>query len=223
MTSRSVASAGFAVIIGNPPFLNQLESATVSERGSAAMMQLATEGVVKGYADLSAAFLYCSTQLCCHGGRVTLIQPQSFLAAKDAGPVRCGVLQSNALVGLWVSNEHAFEGVSVFTCAPTIEIGGPRMGRLKRTATVKFTALPEIDIDHDLLATEETWAHLVAAASGIPELEIAAHGTIGDIATATADFRDQYYGLAGFLIEDADAHTRPSKIDKHFPPLSRLA
>lgn len=213
------SSKGFDVILGNPPFLNQLDSATVSEKGTAALLQVMTGGVIRGYTDLSATFLLASTRMCCSGGRVAQVQPQSLLAAKDAGPVRSSVLDDASLAQLWVSNEHVFESASVFTCAPTIERDGPRTRPLSRLYSGSFQSLPDIQIDNDQLKTEETWAHLVAAALGIPEFIFSESGTIDDLATATADFRDQYYGLDGFLIDHQDIETTDTNLDISYPPI----
>ncbi|MEM1183770.1 MAG: hypothetical protein AAGI53_02100 [Planctomycetota bacterium] len=209
---------GFDVVLGNPPFLNQLESATVAQRGPAAMLQVITGGAVRGYTDLSATFLLRSIQLCRPGGRVALVQPQSLLAAKDAGSVRSAVLEDASLASLWISNEHVFDDANVFTCAPTLHRGGRRSRRVERSSTRAFTRLPPLEVDSDLLRSEETWAHVAAAALGIPEFEFESNGTIGDVATATADFRDQYYGLDGFLVEGADVSEDDA--DTLYPPLA---
>lgn len=195
---------GFDVVLGNPPFLNQLETASTMESGLAAITRQRTGGVSRGYADLSATFLLLAVRLVRPGGRVALVQPQSLLAAKDAAAVRAEVLQTGVLSSLWVSNEHVFPDASVYTCAPTIHAGGRRRGPLARSATGRFVPLRSITIDNDALLDEETWAHLVAAASGVPEVTIRTGRVIGDAADATADFRDQYYGLEGFVVEDAD-------------------
>jgi len=39
---------------------------------------------------------------------------------------------------------------------------------------------------------------------GVPEVEIDSAGVVGDVASATADFRDEYYGLAGHIVEDGE-------------------
>ncbi len=210
--------SGFDVVIGNPPFLNQLESGTVSERGSAAMLRVLTDGNVRGYADLSAAFLVRGVEWCRPGGYLALIQPQSLLATKDAGAVRAAVLRRASLTTLWASNERVFPGTSVYTCAPTIRIEGPRRGVLRRATASEIKILEPLAIDNDELARGETWAHLVAAASGIPEPDFKSSGCIGDLARATADFRDQYYGLDGFLVESQDAHAGLEP-DRAFPPI----
>jgi hypothetical protein len=208
---------GFDVVIGNPPFLNQLETATATARRVETLARALSKGQLRGYTDLSAAFLLRATQLTAPDGRLCLVQPQSLLAAKDAKPVRDAVLHAACLESLWVSNAHVFKGVSVFTCAPTLRRNGPRRGRLTRSAGAQYSALKPIRVDCEALIGQETWAHLAAAANGIPELSLPASPDLATLATATADFRDQYYGLDGFLIE-SDALT--GRIDDtRFPKL----
>ncbi len=213
------AAGGFDVIVGNPPFLNQLESETATQRGLAALIRMRSGGRIRGYTDLSATFLLFSTGIMRQGGRVAMVQPQSLLAASDAAPIRQALLEVASLESLWVSNEHVFEGASVFTCAPSLHVDGPRQASLRRSTTGAFTPLPTVGLDNDALAREETWSHLNAAASGIPEFGICSTGALGDIAEATADFRDQYYGLEGFLVEDAALSPAQSADFTAFPPI----
>ncbi len=196
--------SGFDVVIGNPPFLNQLEAATTNERRIAAVISARSDGMMGSYTDTAATFLYLGASLLRDGGRMTLVQPQSILVTRDAAPVRRAVLESNSLTALWVSNEHVFAGASVFTCAPTLQRDGPRRVRVLRSCRGSFTALPPVDVDCDELIGAETWGPLAAAALGIPEINYRSSGVLSQIADATADFRDQYYGLDGFLVDDAD-------------------
>jgi len=218
--------SGFNIILGNPPFLNQQQTATATQRCIAALIRLRAGGqrrmgteAIRGYTDLSATFLLFSTTITRSGGRVAMVQPQSLLATGDAAPVRRALLDVASLESLWVSNEQVFEDVGVLTCAPTLHVGGPRKSTLQRSTTAHFTPLPTINLDNDALAREDTWSHLNAAASGIPEFSISSAGTLGDIAEATADFRDQYYGLHGFLIEDAALSPNKRADFAAFPPI----
>ncbi|MEL7474214.1 MAG: hypothetical protein AAGK04_12925, partial [Planctomycetota bacterium] len=213
------ANAGFDVVIGNPPFLNQLELATATERGSAALIRVSSGGVVGGYADLSAAFLFFATRWCRPGGRVSFVQPQSLLSAKDARGVRRSVLKAGALTSMWVSAEHVFEDASVFTCAPTIHVGGPRRGPVERRSGPEFISHGAPSVDQDALCDEESWAPLVAVAWGVPEIEVENRRTVGALASATADFRDQYYGLQGFLTEHDDVPAGHDSIDRDWPAI----
>ncbi|MGH9149631.1 MAG: hypothetical protein ACRD0F_04755 [Acidimicrobiales bacterium] len=58
-----------------------------------------------------------------------------------------------------------------------------------------------------------TWSALLAATKGVPGRVLRSEGVVRDLASATADFRDQYYGLRGCVIEAAEAD------DAGFPPL----
>lgn len=209
------ADIGFDVIVGNPPFLNQVENATTAEKGQAAIARVATGGSSVRYTDISAMFLLLSRNLLCAGGRTSLVQPQSLLAAKAAGPVRAELLSDSTLAHLWVSNEHLFTA-SVFTCAPTILRDGPRRYPVGRQHSAQFESLPPLELHMDELAGEISWAHLMAEASGIPQVDIVAGGTIADLADTVADFTE-YYRLEGFIVDDEDV---PAGADlREYPPL----
>jgi len=211
-------SVGFQCILGNPPFLNQLETATASSAAAAAILTERTAGAARGYADLSATFLSVGVRMLRTCGRLAMVQPQSLLAARDAAPIRRDVLGDAALTALWISNERVFEDAQVYTCAPTLQRGGPRRGPIARSATGGFVPLPIRTVDQDRLADEETWSHLAAAATGIPEVELAEGPTVESIASATADFRDQFYGLSGFIVEDASLPAASDR-DRNYPPI----
>jgi hypothetical protein len=58
-----------------------------------------------------------------------------------------------------------------------------------------------------------TWSVLITHGS-VPEVDLPpAAGTLGDLATATAGFRDEYYGLAPYVVDRAEAD------DEAFPKL----
>lgn len=197
------ARGGFDAIIGNPPFLNQLESGTSHDPARAALLRCVSAGAIRGYADTSAAFLERCSHWLAPAGRLALVQPHAILAARDAEAIRASVLQRCSLTDLWIARERIFDTASVHVCLPVLERGAPRAGFLARFVGREFRRFPDRAIDQDGTGLATTWAPLVAAANGVPEIEVAGGGTIADLADATADFRDQYYGLAGFLVEDA--------------------
>lgn len=215
MTATCEQSHGFDVLLGNPPFLNQVENATTVEKGLASVARIVTGGSAVRYTDVSALFLLLSKKLLASQGRASLVQPQSLLAAKAAGPVRSELLSDSTLVSIWVYNEHLFTA-SVFTCAPTLLKGGPRRVAISREHSANFESLPPLDVDMNELADEISWAHLTAEASGIPNADIIAGGTIGDIADTVADFTE-YYRLEGFIIDEADVADDADR--QEFPPL----
>lgn len=205
---------GFDVILGNPPFLNQVENATTIGKGTASVARLLTGDSAVRYTDVSATFLLLSCGLLRARGYASLVQPQSLLSAKAAGPVRDAALGLCALRGLWVSNEHVFEA-SVFTCAPTLQRSGPRKSTCRRSTGRKVIPLAEMTLDMDELRLQTTWSHLVAEASGVPAADYTASGIVRDIADSVADFTE-YYRLEGFVIEAKDADpAAPAE----YPPL----
>jgi hypothetical protein len=110
------ADASYDAVVGNPPFLNQLRTATVRAAP--------VEGV-RPYTDTSAVFLLRAAGLVRDGGRVGLVQPLSVLAARDAAPVREALDRDGRLVSLWASDRPVFDGTPVLTCAPVWERGRP--------------------------------------------------------------------------------------------------
>lgn len=205
---RVFARGGFHAILGNPPFLNQLETATAASEGLARLLRARFGGALRGYADLASAFLLLAGEITGPDGRIALVQPQSLLATRDVAKVRAKILERSSLDAIWVSNELVFEGANVFTCVPAFRVGGPRSGMLHRTHGRAFEPLPSIEVDLDDVANAPTWSPLVAAASGIPEFDVPSGPPLASIAEATADFRDQYYGLDGFIVEDDDVAAR---------------
>lgn len=162
----------FAAVVGNPPFLGQLR------RRTAGQSEASRRGL-GAYTDTSAVFLHQALDLVVDGGVVALVQPLSVLAARDAGPVRAAVAARGAVTDFWCSPRPVFDGTPVLTCVPVVRVG----------------ARPATDPDD--------WGALAAASFGIPVAHLpAGTGVVGDLATCTADFRDQYYGLVPFVHDD---------------------
>lgn len=212
------ASATYDLVVGNPPFLNQVQARTAVSRKRAATLRATSKGTVKGYADMSTAFLEAATRWTAAGGRIAMVLPQSILASRDARPVRRAVAQRAAMEHLWVATEHVFDDADVFTCAVVLRIDGPRQVTLTKARRGTFEVLPAQDVDMDALAEAASWAPLAADALGVPQVAECG-GRIGDAADATADFRDQYYGLRGFIVESSDL-TESQRVDwEAFPPI----
>ncbi len=103
----------FDAVVGNPPFLNQLERATVRR----APLPPPLAAIAGPYTDTAWLFLVVARQLVRSGGRAVLVQPQSLVAARDAAPVREAV--GATLEGLWWCDELLFDA-SVRVCAPVL-------------------------------------------------------------------------------------------------------
>jgi hypothetical protein len=150
-----------------------------------------------------------------------LIQPQSLLAADHAGSIRHALLERADLAGIWWCDELIFSA-NVRVCAPLLRRhtgGSPNRDdrAVDRWEGPSVETRPPVPPPSPSPArrrgSPSTWAHLVAQGS-LPDVDLVGDaGTLGDLATATAGFRDQYYGLAPFVIECLDGD------DRHFPKL----
>lgn len=193
-------SEPFDLVVGNPPFLGQLSDRTVrSEKEQRAVGERFGD-LVGAYTDSAVVFLLTALASCGPGGRVALILPESFLSARDAEPSRRRIGETAAVVGLWLADERLFEA-GVRVCVPLIEVGGPAPSAIRRwTGPDAHDAEPA-----PAVPSPSSWSPLVADLLGVPCVELATSGTLADLCTATAGFRDQYYGLRGFVVDGAEA------------------
>jgi len=176
----------FDVVIGNPPFLNQLASAT--SRGGASRFGGGP------YANTAAEFLALAAHLARPGGgRVGLVLPQSMLTTRDAAPIRDLVLIDAAVVHAWWSDTFMFDAV-VRTCAIVLE-RGVGAGDVSRTNGPSFTPIAPA-------RWTGSWGALLLHEPAL--LPTGSDRCLGDIATFNVDFRDQYYGLIGAVGDDVD-------------------
>lgn len=178
---RDWGAERFDVVIGNPPFLNQLSRLT--SRGGSSRFGGGP------YADAAAEFLALAVRLVRPGGRVGLVLPQSLLATRDAAAIRTAVDGAAALRWMWWSDTLMFDA-SVRVWAGVWEIGGEQCD-VRRAFGPEFTELPPMPMPR-------AWSGLLTGSSA------AVHDgpTLGTIATFTVDFRDQYYGLVGAVGDD---------------------
>lgn len=195
----------FDLVVGNPPFLGQLSSATARDATSRAALTARYGAAAAGYVDAAALFLLAGLDAVRPGGRVVLVQPESVLGASHAAAVRDAVLARAALAGLWVADAHLF-AAAVDTCALVLERREGQVGRTVRPDDdVVLTGGADVEGRGSARAPEDgaTWSPLLARARGVPEVLLdPSAGTIGDLATATAGFRQHHYGLVPHLRED---------------------
>jgi hypothetical protein len=213
---------GFDMVVGNPPFQNQLGRATTRARAEQLRLRARFGPAVRAYTDTAWLFLLLGCQFARPGGRVVMVQPDSLAAARDAAVVRAEIDALAHLDELWVDDHNVF-AAAVRVCAPvlrryaTTEAGAARPAAGPPAAVAEAgagaavaagaggavgpagvaTALAPADAG----AATERWHHLLAEATGVPALRMAAAGRLGDRATAIAGFRDEYYGLAAVVRE----------------------
>jgi len=181
--TRDWGAQRFDVVVGNPPYLNQLSRHT--SRGGSSRFGGGP------YADAAAEFLALAVNLVRPGGRVGLVLPKSLMAARDAAAIRDRVDAAAALRWMWWSDRHVFDA-KVRVWAGVWEVGG-EPGEVRRCHGEHFDAAPAMPMP-------SAWAGLLSGGSP-PEHD---GPTLADIATFASDFRDQYYGLVGAVGDDID-------------------
>ena len=165
------------VVIGNPPFLTPLSSSTRPTGEGARQRRARFEGAAGAYTDAAALFLLEACRGARPGGTVALLQPLSVLGARDAKGVREAVGGLGAVVDVWLP-PPAFEA-AVDVCVPIVRIGA-RSGQ-----------------------RDGTWSAHLAEAHGVPAVTLDSRRRLGDVATVTAGFRGEYYGMVDHVHEEA--------------------
>ncbi len=119
------------------------------------------------------------------------MQPISTVATRDGGWARAAVLELAALEHIWFSTDSVF-AADVATCAIGLR-RGVRQGAVART--LGDSRLPS------RVMPSGSWSPLLADAMGVPTVDLASTDAIGDIATVSADFRDEYYEIAELVTD----------------------
>ena len=102
--------------------------------------------------------------------------PQSILSSRDVGPIRAAVDRNATMCWSWFAPGRHFDA-DVVVCA---------LGFERRADALADDGGPD-----------PTWTSVVTERLGVPALPpLAVDGTLGGRATASANFRDEYYGLA---------------------------
>lgn len=219
------------VVVGNPPFLNQLQGVTARSAASRKLLQGRFGDAAKGYVDTALLFLLAALDLVAEGGRVVLVQPESTLVGAHGARARADIERRARLEGLWIGGGDVF-AAGVRVCAPVLrrvrETAGPGAsgGPFRLWAGAPVIPSGRIDVDSpqpaDSLRESDSssapaasgggpvrpmgeWAPLLAVGRGVPSVSLRGAGRLGDLTTATAGFRDQFYGLAPYVHEHPGA------------------
>ncbi len=187
--------APFDVVVGNPPFLNQLEAATVRTNEEVALLKQRFGKAASGYGDTSALFVLAGLDDLVDGGRLVLVQPDSFVSAAGAAAIRGEVLARSALIAFWDADTRVFDA-SVYVCAPVL-VRGETTASVRRVSGVDFLDRSPVDWSGPV---PDAWAELLVG-GGAPDVDLSGSVELGTIATATAGFRDQFYGLVPHIVE----------------------
>ena len=203
--AESFGGMRFDVVLGNPPFQSQLGSTTARSASMSAELRRRWSVAPGPYADTAAWFLAAGLELAAPGGRITFVEPQSVLVAADAAPIRELVGASADLVGLWWGGRGVF-AADVAVCAPVLrrhdeaeEAESPGERRVARWDGASVVAVESAPVP-----VGSSWGPLVADLLGAPPVTPVSAGSVGDVAAATAGFRDEYYAVTAHLDDDPD-------------------
>jgi hypothetical protein len=131
---------------------------------------------------------------------VALIEPIAVLSSRDARGIRSEVLGEAGLAALWIAEQPVFDA-DVEVCAVVLVRGCDDA----TTSIVRGRVFGPGPVVATPPAKALSWSALLAAVQELPERDLRTSGVLGDLADATADFRDQYYGLAGAVVDRLDA------------------
>ncbi len=195
---------GHDIVIGNPPFLGQLDSRTT--RSAARRSLLAQRFPTMGpYTDESALFLAAGLDLVAPGGVVTLVQPQSVLAARDTDGLRESLCRTGDLVALWVHDGMPFPDADVHVCAPVLRRAASPTAAPGATRTeVVWRTRSGARRWQVELGVASRWGELLAPVHGVPLVGELGGAPLRSVATATAGFRDEFYALCDAAAESSD-------------------
>ncbi|HEY8093489.1 MAG TPA: hypothetical protein VID93_06880, partial [Acidimicrobiales bacterium] len=134
------------------------------------------------------------------GGRVALVLPQSVLATRDTAAIRRAVTDVAAVTGFWWTSAR------VFPAAVNVGIlvlqRGVAQESVRRWEGRAFSRRADVPADAVL---GPTWAPLIADLAGLPPVGLTAtQGRLADLASATAGFRQHFYGLVPFVGDGGD-------------------
>ncbi|MGD9796198.1 MAG: N-6 DNA methylase, partial [Acidimicrobiia bacterium] len=136
-----------------------------------------------GYADTAVLFLAHWCGQLKPTGRLAMVQPMSMLAAQDAGTLRRAITDRVTVQQIVAQTRTVFDA-AVHTVVVIVDGSQPDAS----------------DLPH-----RSTWSHLIAEQFGmaVPMID-GTEPLLGSVAHATADFRDQFYGLVGSVSDTAD-------------------
>lgn len=184
------AAPNVDTILTNPPFLNRLRALTAVDGELATQIKSRLGAAVGPYTDVSVVFLLD----CLHAAtrRVGIVLPASACATRDAAAARAACPAPSFA---WTLPSGCFADVGV----PLVALG---FIRDEPRPTRRFADLPPRLISAETVPPGAAWNALLVTTGGPPWAPSAVAGTLGDVATIEADFRDEYYALQGHIVED---------------------
>ncbi len=178
-------------VIANPPFLGQLKRATARTRTDSAEIARRFGAAASGYADDAGLFLLAALEMLGEEGVIGFVLPTPLVATRDGEGIRRVVGAETSLVRLW--------------SPPAADTLGFDAGVRVVLAVARKTAPTGSGADGgDGAWRRGEWALALADPGGPPRARLRSDGVIGDVAAATADFRDEYYAVAAATHDGAE-------------------
>lgn len=194
---------GFDVVIGNPPFLNQLETETVMDKSELRSIQENFGNAVGKMTNPSTVFLLIGQRLLAPDGSLVMIQPLSFIATAHSAAARRSLAETGQVREVWVCLEKIFDA-SVQVIAVHLDLSSGSQPTEVLSGR-NFENLGRIDPEE---LKSDTWSVALTRARNFPEAAFEQGPPIETVAKASAAFRDQYYGLVGAVVESGTTKER---------------
>lgn len=190
---------GFDAVIGNPPFLNQLKSETTLDASVAGQLKKSLGENAQALTNTATLFLAAARQIIKQeSGRIAFIEPLSIIATRDSQPLRQSIDASGSLQAVWICEDQVFDA-AVQTCV--VFINQKHKGQTYVYSGKSGVYVSEVSND----TNSGEWSRFIYAARSLPKFEISSSDTLEYVAEATNDFRDEYYGLIGHVIDSESA------------------
>ena len=106
-------AGGFDLMVGNPPFINQLVRGKALPRHVVAYLAH-TLNMTVGYADVASLIMLWVSRFLKSNGIVSMVQPLSIVMTDPSQPVRMQLLKSLQLRHIWATGNHIFDDAMVF-------------------------------------------------------------------------------------------------------------
>lgn len=177
-------------ILTNPPFLTRLRTLTAVDAALATQLKARFGKSVGPYTDVSVVFLLDCVRAATR--RVGIVLPASACATRDAAAARAACPAPSFV---WTLPKGCFADVGV----PLVALGFVRDAE---GPTRRYAFLPPRLVSTEAVAPEAAWNALLVTEGGPTWCPPAASGTLGDVASIEADFRDEFYALQGHIVED---------------------
>ncbi|MEB3204862.1 MAG: N-6 DNA methylase [Candidatus Sericytochromatia bacterium] len=197
--------AGITAILANPPFMSQMHRVTARDARRQAALRDRWQDAARGRVDEALVFALACARALAPGGRLGILLPESTAATRDGLGARKAFEGLVTPTGLWRAGHAGFTAqVRIIAVYGT---KGASPWAMKTWHGPE--GLPGITIGPP--KGDGAWSGWLADAERVPDIRVRDRAVLGSIAHATADFREQYYGLIPWVREQAAGAQEPER------------